>query len=471
MLDRFAKKSGYTIGRLYVDGEYFSNTLEDVDRGLRQGQTEEYIRSVKVKGQTAIPMGRYQITLAVRSPRFGARAAYQFCGGKLPRLIDVPGFDGVLIHCLTPDTEVLTDMGWVNMERFKELNPTKCFSYNTETGLIELVDINFYVENDYDGTLYCNNGRRINYEVTDEHNMWVGNPDRKHNWHYGFRKAKDLLITNRFVTSANKAIGWDIAPEQKVLYRLIMATQADGYILNWSKTASQVKFHFKKERKISRMKSLLEDIEQPYGLSVHKDGSTSIVLNNKLSETITEIMNPERNITNTKELPLELLSLRSEDIKDLLLEYLFWDGRYENYLRNNLNMIIVSSNMRTLDILQAMATLCGMRSYIKNSHSPNCNEIVLYENQSTVTPESDTYGTRPYKGKVWCLNNDNHTLIIRKNKRTMVVGNCGNTAKDTEGCILVGENKQAGRVLNSLATLRKLYDKMKGADEIWITIK
>ena len=67
---------GYTIGSLSIDGQYFCDTLEDV------------VRQVKVYGKTAIPYGRYNIILNV-SPRFGR---------ILPRLIDVPQFDGVLIH-------------------------------------------------------------------------------------------------------------------------------------------------------------------------------------------------------------------------------------------------------------------------------------------------------------------------------------------------------------------------------------
>lgn len=37
----------------------------------------------------------------------------------------------------------------------------------------------------------------------------------------------------------------------------------------------------------------------------------------------------------------------------------------------------------------------------------------------------------------------------------------GNTAKDSLGCILVGENKQKGMVLNSRATVDKLYPIIK----------
>ncbi|MDO4309932.1 MAG: DUF5675 family protein [Prevotella sp.] len=97
-LRRIARRPGYTIGRLYIDGEYFCDTLEDTDRGLCQGQSVDALRRMKVKGATAIPMGRYKITLNVVSPRFGKRARYKRIGGRLPRLLDVPVFDGVLIH-------------------------------------------------------------------------------------------------------------------------------------------------------------------------------------------------------------------------------------------------------------------------------------------------------------------------------------------------------------------------------------
>ena len=95
---RIARRQGYTIGRLYVDGQYFCDTLEDADRGLRQDMPSEKIKKLKVYCQTAIPTGRYPVTLGVVSPRFKDRAWARPYGGKVPRLLNVPGFDGVLIH-------------------------------------------------------------------------------------------------------------------------------------------------------------------------------------------------------------------------------------------------------------------------------------------------------------------------------------------------------------------------------------
>lgn len=98
LLKRIAKKPMYTIGKLYIDDKYFCDTIEDADRGLSQALPLDINKMRKVKGKTAIPTGTYKITLDVVSQRFGNRAQYRFCNGKLPRLLNVPAFEGVLIH-------------------------------------------------------------------------------------------------------------------------------------------------------------------------------------------------------------------------------------------------------------------------------------------------------------------------------------------------------------------------------------
>lgn len=97
-LHRKFKGDKYTIGKLYIDGEYFCDTLEDRDRGLFQNMPLEQIKEKKVMHQTAIPTGAYKVTLSVQSPKYSQRKQYDFCKGYLPRLIDVPGYDGILIH-------------------------------------------------------------------------------------------------------------------------------------------------------------------------------------------------------------------------------------------------------------------------------------------------------------------------------------------------------------------------------------
>ena len=97
-LQRIARKETYTIGRLYVDGIYVCDTIEDKDRGLKSHHPLEQIKKVKVYGETAIPMGTYTIDMDKVSPKFSNRSWAKPYSGKIPRLRSVPGFESILIH-------------------------------------------------------------------------------------------------------------------------------------------------------------------------------------------------------------------------------------------------------------------------------------------------------------------------------------------------------------------------------------
>ena len=108
-LERRWKKATYVIGVLFIDGIRYCETLEDADRGLKQTDALPYIKSRKVAGETAIPSGTYGVAMNVTSPKYAAVTWYwNFCRGKMPRLLNVPGFDGILIH---PGSDALSTRG------------------------------------------------------------------------------------------------------------------------------------------------------------------------------------------------------------------------------------------------------------------------------------------------------------------------------------------------------------------------
>lgn len=88
VLKRIARKNDYTIGKLYIDGEYFCDTIEDKDRGLDISMDIEEIKRIKVFGKTAIPTGTYKVEMTY-SPRFKK---------ILPLIVGVKGFEGIRIH-------------------------------------------------------------------------------------------------------------------------------------------------------------------------------------------------------------------------------------------------------------------------------------------------------------------------------------------------------------------------------------
>ena len=80
----------YTISHLYINGKYFMDVIEDADRCLDSGMSDEEVREVKNehKGETAIPIGIYTLTMTY-SPRFKK---------EMPLINNVKGFEGIRIH-------------------------------------------------------------------------------------------------------------------------------------------------------------------------------------------------------------------------------------------------------------------------------------------------------------------------------------------------------------------------------------
>jgi len=121
-IDRAWRKNGYTISRVFINGERFGDgdkwcsVLEDEDRGLTSSMSVEEVKSLKVPGQTAIPRGLYEVRITY-SQKFKR---------MLPLLQNVKGFSGVRIHsgntardtegCLLPGVNNVA--GRVNNSRY-----------------------------------------------------------------------------------------------------------------------------------------------------------------------------------------------------------------------------------------------------------------------------------------------------------------------------------------------------------------
>lgn len=88
LIDRKYKKKAYTIGIVSIDGVQFCNSMEDTDRGLQQWMSVAEIAEKKIAEETAIPAGKYKVTMTY-SPKYNR---------KMPQIMNVKGFSGVRIH-------------------------------------------------------------------------------------------------------------------------------------------------------------------------------------------------------------------------------------------------------------------------------------------------------------------------------------------------------------------------------------
>lgn len=105
----------YTEGKLFINGVYVCDTIEDCDRGLDQSMSEDEILKKKVYGKTCIPYGRYKVIIDY-SNKYGK---------MLIHILNVKGFDGIRCHSLNEASQSLgcigpgkrTAPGWVSKSR------------------------------------------------------------------------------------------------------------------------------------------------------------------------------------------------------------------------------------------------------------------------------------------------------------------------------------------------------------------
>lgn len=118
-LVRIANRPTYCIGKLYIDGQYFCDTIEDTDRGLNDEMTEKEILGKKIKGQTAIPTGIYPVYITY-SPKYKK---------QMPLIDNVKGYSGIRIHSgnTAKDTEGCLIVG-KNKEVGKVLESRKVYN-------------------------------------------------------------------------------------------------------------------------------------------------------------------------------------------------------------------------------------------------------------------------------------------------------------------------------------------------------
>ena len=95
LLKRIALKPTYTIGWLSTSTGKRSATPSKMPCETRTKNGQFDNGEKKVYAETAIPYGTYDITLKIQSPKYKDRAQYKFCDGYLPRLLNVPEFDGI----------------------------------------------------------------------------------------------------------------------------------------------------------------------------------------------------------------------------------------------------------------------------------------------------------------------------------------------------------------------------------------
>lgn len=132
-------------------------------------------------------------------------------------------------HCIDINTEILTNHGWKTYNTI-DIQNDKVYSYNIDKNGIEIVPIQQYFFQKYDGEIIQIQNKLIDIFVTDQHRLLTkAKNNYKDREFYRFELAKDSFGKRREIMNAanNLSVSEDFDLN---IWRLAMAVIADGSI-------------------------------------------------------------------------------------------------------------------------------------------------------------------------------------------------------------------------------------------------
>lgn len=294
--------------------------------------------------------------------------------------------------CVDVETEVLTRNGWIRIGFLNKKDEVAQFWLENQS-----IDFSLplqYHEYDYADNLIHFNYRELDQLVTPNHKMpYVTNSKFKS------RPASEITMSMK-IPMCGYYHGGDLAMNHNMV-RLQCAIQADGTFL-----AGKIVFHLRKERKVKRLKELLETLGIAYDYSWTKDGE--YIRFSKQDHYLT--------LLDRKAWSYKTLGLSESNIDILLDEILFWDGHQDNKKDHKSYCSGVKQNV---EVIKTLSHLRGRQAIVTWSKSGVWK--VSFNRRKAVEPINRT--KRCYKGKVYCLTMESGFFVIRRNGKISITGN------------------------------------------------
>lgn len=363
--------------------------------------------------------------------------------------------------CKTPDTEILTENGWVYFPDLKE--SVKVATLNPETNVVEYHVPTRYIKEEHKGDLYVCDTKNINFKATGNHNMYVSeaiNLTHK-KLEYKLTHAEDMWGKDYHYKKNGININNDVEyftlpsintnPYDKTDYseKIIPMDDwlkffgffiAEGWTTNSGKNKQVGICQFKNNNFLVELQSIL--LKNGFKAKITGNGTKIVLCDRQLWVYLSQFGKAHE-----KHIPRDLLNSLSERQLGILLDwYLKGDGSTEktgDYVRRRGYTV----SKQLADDLMEIAFKMGEAASIKN-RGKRTPKIGVNENGSDriITPRYDAYQVsfyskdskhnqltplvrkkdlkkEYYDGYVYCVEVQNHIIHVRRNGKSMWTGN------------------------------------------------
>ena len=334
------------------------------------------------------------------------------------------------IECFDDETELMTNNGW---KLCKNLTTDDVVAqYDLKSGTISFVSPLKVVHYPYKGVMHHYKDKTTDICVTPNHDLILKHPST------GVVSKKKSMLgkwgRNYLYPSAGNGCGESVAPTNIV--RLLIVLAADGCVIGNCPSAEgkewfTVTVSLSKDRKISRLREILDGVGIDYSSRTKKNGegyddSTlfSFNLNGYVDHDV---------LRSIKSLSfIDISSLDSAHARGVLDEILFWDGSRSEKLST-----FYSSEKSAIDVVQAVSVVAGISATAGVGRKagdvctlPGGKTHVLTKDSLIITfSERRVWRTYPnrkevdYDGSIHCVSVPTQNIVSRRNGKVAVTGN------------------------------------------------
>ena len=309
-------------------------------------------------------------------------------------------------NCFSGDTEVLTREGWLRLDTLPEQVPVAQWN----NGVVSFVVPTAYVgyRKEQVGRLIRKSNQHIDLAFTPDHRCPLRH---RKTGEWRLFTAEEYPEDWQQIHAGHYS-GGSYEPSEEELI-MLCATQADG---SWS--YNSVDFSFKKSRKIVRLLGALTKLGWDHTVNTAcTRGRTRICVK---GEAVSRL---RRMLGGSKQFGPWVLDLARERLDFFCEEIFRWDGcitRMNHYSSNSKN---------NADWVQAALLLSGARANVREYQgAKNINyqvDVTHRDYSMTTNVQHEDLGCQ----QVYCVSVPSSYLLVRRNGKACVTGNCQNIPK------------------------------------------
>lgn len=331
-------------------------------------------------------------------------------------------------NCFDEETEVLTRRdGWrflADLINKDEMNHN--VAQWSEDGSVAFVRPTAWIKQHFKGDLvHLHRQRDIDMLVTPDHRCVVETRQGR----------RDVVVAENYPPDHKQLHGGVYAGGSRVMdsafLRLVCAVQADAHATKhrygWSIT-----FRLTKRRKIERLRSILADLADRLDVKEHWEEGRRQWYIRARGAVVDDVMDL---LTPTKHFGPWLLSLPGDLLDTFCIEVFHWDGCFTRMNHYSSEWKVNAVWVQT--ILALRGHRANLRVYTAHGGAPNWQVDVLWNKPRSWTTNVER--TRiPHDGPVYCLSVPSSFVLIRRNGRIQVTGQCQNQPKVMRKLIVPG---------------------------------